>query len=217
MDVKTPDLGPAFDQDGAADADAQSERPGLNPPTPDELGDETPAEATGAGAAGESAKEAAAGGPAPAPPGEDTEAARLYKDRWLRAEAELQNFRRRAQRDLEEARQFAEERMLLTTLEHLDDLERALESARAAGASESWAQGIQLVMQRMRDALARHGVTEIEAVRVPFDPAVHEALLEVDAPEGVAPGQVVEVVRKGYVRRGRALRPARVIVARRSD
>ena len=107
--------------------------------------------------------------------------------------------------------------MLLTTLEHLDDLERALESARAAGASESWAQGIQLVMQRMRDALARHGVTEIEAVRVPFDPAVHEALLEVDAPVGVAPGQVVEVVRKGYARRGRALRPARVIVARRSD
>ncbi len=147
-------------------------------------------------------------------PGEDTEAARTYRDRWLRSEAEMQNVRRRSQRDVEEARRFAEDRMLLVTIDHLDDFERALEAAKAAGAPESWTAGVELAARGMRDHLARHGATEIKAVGELFDPAVHEAMLEVDAPEGIAPGHVVQVARRGYQRGGRALRPARVIVAR---
>ncbi len=146
--------------------------------------------------------------------GEDTEAARMYRDRWLRSEAEIQNVRRRAQRDVEEARRFAEDRMLLVTIDHLDDFERALDAAREAGAPESWTAGVELAARGMRDHLARHGALEIAAVGAPFDPAVHEAMLEVDPPEGVAPGHVVQVARRGYQRAGRALRPARVIVAR---
>jgi molecular chaperone GrpE len=147
-------------------------------------------------------------------PGEDSAAAQLYKDRWLRSEAEMQNFRRRAQRDVEEARRFAEDRMLLVTIDHLDDFERALDAAREAGAPLAWTEGVELAARGMRDHLARHGAIEIAAVGEPFNPAVHEAMLEVDAPAGVLPGHVVQVARTGYQRGGRALRPARVIVAR---
>jgi molecular chaperone GrpE len=138
-----------------------------------------------------------------------------YKDRWLRAEAELQNFRRRSQRDLEEALRFAEERVLLEMVSVLDDLERALETAREAGAPDPWVQGVQLVASRMIDYLARQRVVPMNPLGHPFDPEFHEALLEVDPPEDMAPGAVVQVVRKGYQRDQRALRAARVVVARR--
>ncbi len=145
-------------------------------------------------------------GPAVAPPD--------YKDLWLRAEAELQNFRRRATREWEEGRRLAEESVLLEMVGALDDLERALAAAGAAGAPDAWTQGVALVIQRLHDFLARQGVTVEDPIGQPFDPAFHEALLEVDASEGVAPGTVVQVALKGYRRGGRALRAARVVVGR---
>jgi molecular chaperone GrpE len=142
------------------------------------------------------------------------EAAPDYKDRWLRAEAELQNFRRRSVRDREEGRRAAEEAVLLEVVAALDDLDRALESARSSGAPGTWLDGVALVAQRLHESLARRGVTVDDPVGRPFDPAFHEAMLEVDAPPGTAPGTVVQVSHKGYRRDGRALRPARVVVAR---
>lgn len=139
-----------------------------------------------------------------------------YKDRWLRAEAEIQNARRRATRDREESVRAAEERILLDMVEVLDDLERALAAMpqEPSAGSSAWAQGVALTAQRLRDALARRGVTPIAAVGVPFDPAFHEALLEVEPPKGIRPGAVVQEVQKGYARDNRALRAARVVVAR---
>ncbi len=137
-----------------------------------------------------------------------------YKDRWLRSEAEMQNVRRRAARDRDEAVGRAQENVLLDVIGVLDDLERALAAVTPEQATESWVQGVALVAQRMRDTLARWDVREIPAVGQPFDPNLHEALLEVPAPEGVAPGAVAQVVLKGYQRGERALRAARVVVAR---
>lgn len=137
-----------------------------------------------------------------------------YKDRWLRAEADLQNFRRRAVRDREEYVRMAEDRLLLESIGLLDDLERAIAAFTAEQAAEAWVQGVVLTAQRMRDALARNGVTAVPSVGQPFDPTVHEALLEIDAPQGVAPGSIVQEVQKGYRRGDRSLRAARVVVAR---
>jgi molecular chaperone GrpE len=137
-----------------------------------------------------------------------------YKDRWLRAEAELQNTRRRAARDRDEAVRAAEDRGLVELIELLDDLERALASLAPEQAGDAWAQGVALTAQRMRDALARRGVTVVATLGQPFDPAFHEALLEVPAPKGVAPGSVAQEVLRGYRRGDRALRAARVTVAR---
>ncbi len=140
-----------------------------------------------------------------------------FKDRWLRAEAELQNFRKRAQRNQEDAIRFAEDRVFVEMIEQLDDLERALDAAGAAGVPKAWAEGVRLVAQRISDYLVRQGLQVIPAQGVSFDPALHEALLEVAPPPGVEPGAVVEVVRKGSQRNGRALRAARVVVARREE
>jgi molecular chaperone GrpE len=137
-----------------------------------------------------------------------------YKDRWLRAEADLQNFRRRASREWEDARRIAEESAFLEIVAALDDLDRATNAAAEQGAPGAWSQGVTLVAQRLRDYLGRQGVREIDPVGQPFDPNLHEALIEVDAPEGAAPGSVVQVVQKGYARGDRALRAARVVVAR---
>lgn len=151
-------------------------------------------------------EDAAARGEAPAEADE-------LRDRWLRAEADLQNFRRRAQRDLEEAVRAAEDRLLLDSIAQLDDLERALSLAGEAEAPEAWVDGVRLVAARMLEDLRRRGVRPIEAVGQPFDPRFHEALLETDS-DAVEPGHVAQVVLTGYERNGRALRAARVVVAR---
>ena len=137
-----------------------------------------------------------------------------YRDRWLRAEAELQNFRRRASREWEEGRRVTEEGVLLEMVAALDDLDRALDAARSSGGTGALIEGVVLVAQRLRDGLARRGVTVEDPLGQPFDPAFHEALLEVDAHAGAAPGTVVQVAHKGYRRGERALRAARVVVAR---
>jgi molecular chaperone GrpE len=137
-----------------------------------------------------------------------------YKDRWLRAEAELQNYRRRVQREHEQTRRDAEDAVLRDLVTVLDDLERALSSLTPEDAKAPWAQGVALVAQRMRDTLARYAVEALDPVGQRFDPETQEAILEVDAPAGAEPGTVVQVILRGYRRRERTLRPARVIVAR---
>jgi molecular chaperone GrpE len=137
-----------------------------------------------------------------------------YKDRWLRAEAELQTFRRRARRELDDVRRTAEESVLLDLVAWLDDLERAIQAAAGGGASPGWVEGVSLVLQKGREYLERQGVTAVDPAGQPFDPAHHEAILEVDAPEGVPAGCVVQVIQRGYRRGTRSLRAARVVVAR---
>ena len=155
---------------------------------------------------------------APPPPAEasaaaEPESAADYRDRWMRAAAELQNYRRRSQRDADEARRGAEERVMLELIQALDDLERALEAAKEADAPESWTRGVELVARRLGEYLARQGVTALDPVGQPFDPAFHEAMLEVETDE-TSPGHVVQVAQRGYRRGDRALRAARVAVAK---
>jgi molecular chaperone GrpE len=136
------------------------------------------------------------------------------RDRWLRAEAELQNFRRRASREREETRRDAEESVFLELLAVADDLERALGSLPGDPEHRSWADGVELVVRRIREYLRRQGVEPVDPLGERFDPSLHEALLEVDAGERCAAGTVTEVALKGYRRGDRALRAARVVVAR---
>ena len=107
-----------------------------------------------------------------------TEAVAEMRDRWLRAEAEMQNVRRRAAKEREEQRRELEDTWLLELAALDDDVARARNIAREAGAPDSWTRGVELVSQRIRELLARHGVTPIEAQGKPFDPALHEALAE---------------------------------------
>jgi molecular chaperone GrpE len=192
--------------------DPRGGRPGGSDPA---TGERDPVTGEPAGT-GETVEQAPPVEPGAASAGAAVEGDIDFRDRWLRAEADLQNFRRRAQRELEEARRTAEESVLLDLISALDDLERAIQSAREAGAPESWVEGVALVASRMQGELAKRGVTAVDPVGERFDPELHEALLEVDAPADAEDGHVVQVVRKGYRRNGRALRAARVVVGRKA-
>ena len=200
----------------------RSSRPGESP-IPDDSARSVPGESDPNLPASESSPDRDSGrgnSPEPAeaaatsPAADDSDAEPDFKNRWLRAEAELQNYRRRARREVEESRREAEERVMLEMIGALDDLERALRAAREAGESASWVQGVELVANRLREYLARQGVSVVEPLGQRFDPEFHESLLEIDAPPGASPGAVVEVVVKGYRRGERVLRAARVVVAR---
>ena len=138
------------------------------------------------------------------------------RDRCLRLQADLENFRRRAAKERLEAEQYGHQNLVKDLLTAVDNLDRAIGHARRSGGGdlESLLQGVELVRRDLSTALARHGVAAIEAVGLPFDPALHEAMAQ--APDdSVAPNTVVEELQKGYRLRDRLLRPARVIVSRR--
>lgn len=131
-------------------------------------------------------------------------------ERHLRLAAEYDNFRRRVQREKEQWTNEAIERFATDLLSVLDDFDRALSAA--PGAKDAVTEGIRLTDKALRAVLARHGVEVIDPAGAPFDPKLHEAIQR--APAGDAPpGTVVSVFEKGYVLKGKLLRPARVLVA----
>ncbi len=136
-------------------------------------------------------------------------------DRLLRQTADLENYKKRAARERQEAVAFANESLLLKLLPVLDAFEMALAAAATKPpAAASLQAGIVMVSQQLKSALAAAGLEEIEAGGKRFDPNLHEAVSQLettDTPEG----QVVRQVRKGYRFRNRLLRPAGVIVAKK--
>lgn len=132
------------------------------------------------------------------------------RDKWLRAVADLENYKKRVKRDVDDATQRRISGLLDSFLPVGDNLERALE---VGGDQENpLMAGLKLVRKEWFAALSRHGIAPIESVGAPFDPSVHDALQQVDSPDH-PPGVVVREFEKGYIRDGRLLRPARVIVA----
>ena len=135
-----------------------------------------------------------------------------WRDRALRLQAEIENYRKRQQRLAEERIHADRERLLRSFLRVADDLERAL---KADGTdAESLRQGVGLTHQALMRVLEQEGAEPIEAMGQPFDPAWHEAVGALPHQRvGVEPDTVVEVVEAGYRLGDRLLRPARVIVA----
>jgi molecular chaperone GrpE len=105
---------------------------------------------------------------------------------------------------------------MLEIIAALDDLDRALATVPESGSAEPWVEGVRMVGSRLVEYLGRQGVVTLEPVGQPFDPAFHEAVLEMAVP-GVAPGCVTQVLLRGWRRGMRALRAARVVVARDSN
>jgi molecular chaperone GrpE len=140
------------------------------------------------------------------------------QDRFLRLQADFENFRRRTLKEREEAYQYGHQNLVKDLLPTVDNLERALEHARKSGREDldGVLQGIDLVQRELMGVLAKHGVTEIEALGQAFDPSVHEALAQVED-RTVPTNTVVQVFQKGYRLRDRLLRPAQVVVSRGGD
>ena len=140
--------------------------------------------------------------------------AQANHDRFLRERAELENFKKRMQREKAEALRFANEPLIRELLPVVDNLERAVEHA--TGDGESVLEGVRLVLKSIRDVLDRHGVKPIDAVGEPFDPSRHEAMAQVESTEHEA-NRVVDQYHRGYLLHDRLLRPARVTVSGRKS
>lgn len=139
-----------------------------------------------------------------------------YWDRLVRKEADFQNLERRAQIDVENARKFAIERFAQELLQVLDSFDQGLAYGQNdPGALEHIVEGMLLTRNLLASALEKHGVTEVNPVGEPFNPNFHEALTMQESQE-IPPNHVVSVIQKGYMLNNRVLRPARVIVSKKS-
>ena len=132
-------------------------------------------------------------------------------DRYLRAAADLENLRKRQKREMDDARLESKGRVLKEMLPVVDNLERAIEHAGAAGTNPI-VEGVQLVLRQFLTAFERLDVTPIEAGGQPFDPNLHEAISQQESDQ--PPGTVVQVLQRGYKSGERLLRPALVVVAK---
>jgi molecular chaperone GrpE len=152
---------------------------------------------------------AGADGPAEAAPAGSLAEARGraadFEDRWKRSAAEFQNYKRRTEQERGEWLRTANGALIVELLPVLDDLERALQHVPAEEDDSEWVKGTRLVERKFRQILERQGVTPIEAVGRPFDPALHEAV-------GGAGTVVAQEYQRGYTLHGRVLRPSIVVV-----
>ena len=135
-----------------------------------------------------------------------------------RLQADFENFRRRGLKERQETQLYGHQNLVKELLPTVDNLDRAIEHAdrNASEELQSLLQGVELVRKELLGVLDRFGVTAVEALGQPFDPAVHEAMAQTPAAE-VAPNTVVAEMEKGYLLRDRLLRPARVVVSKAAD
>lgn len=139
-----------------------------------------------------------------------------YYAHYVQARADLDNFRKRTQRDKEEFIKFANERLLSEIIPVLDNFERAFTAAEKVPATHNFAVGVEMILKQLREILARYGVEEINPAGESFDPAKHEAAEPVETAEH-PDNSVVEVLQRGYVLNGRVVQPAVVRVAVNPD
>jgi molecular chaperone GrpE len=131
-------------------------------------------------------------------------------DKYVRTAAELENVRKRAARDVENAHKFALERFTADLLTVCDSLEMALATDEIS--VDSLKEGSEATMKQLTSILQRFGVVEVNPEGEPFDPEQHEAMTMQPSAD-LEPGSVITVFQKGYALNGRLLRPARVVVA----
>lgn len=136
------------------------------------------------------------------------------REAQIRAQAEIENIRRRTELDVEKAHKFALEKFANELLPVIDSLERALEVADKSNPElNSMVEGIELTLKSLLGAVRKFGVEVIGDINVPFNPELHQAMSMMDS-EDVAPNHVLMVMQRGYTLNGRLLRPAMVAVAK---
>lgn len=144
------------------------------------------------------------------------EDAETQRNQYLRAAAELENVRRRAQRDVENAHRYGMERFAKELLGVKDSLELGLQTVEEASAGELAIDGFKATLKQLSQCLEKFGVEEIDPIGQPFDPELHEAM-SMQPSESHESGTAMIVIQKGYRLHDRLLRPARVIVAQGAD
>jgi len=134
------------------------------------------------------------------------------RDLAQRTRADFENYQKRMQRDLTQERRYAQGPLAADLLPALDNLDRVTAAAKQAGETGPLVQGVAMVQSQVLDTLRRHGIMRIEAQGQPFDPNLHQAVMQQPS-DGVSPGTILQVLEQGYKIHDRVLRPARVVVS----
>ena len=137
----------------------------------------------------------------------------IYQDKYIRLAAEFENYKRRAQRDQSDAIRYANESLLKNLLSTLDNLERAIQCGKDAGATGALLEGVELTHKQFLETVGKLGVRQVSSTGSLFDPSMHQAVAQVES-ETAEPNTVVEEFQKGYFLHDRILRPAMVTVAK---
>jgi len=135
-----------------------------------------------------------------------------YLDGWQRSRAEFANYKKRVLKEHTEIHQLARGEVIKLYLDIADDLERALQDRTEQGEGNSWAEGIEIIFQKLRTRLEAEGIKPMNAIGEEFDPNIHEALMKEESDEYES-GQIIEVMQEGYWIGDKVLRPAVVRVA----
>ena len=142
----------------------------------------------------------------------ESDAQKAY-DQFLRASAELENYKKRTQKEMSEFKKFANESLLKELLVVVDNLERAIETPQNGGGETQVAAGVDLTLKELLKIFQKFGVQPIESLGEPFDPALHQAMLQqevADQPHNT----VINELQRGYLLHDRLLRPAMVVVSK---
>ena len=135
------------------------------------------------------------------------------KDRYLRALADFDNYRKRVARENEERTRCANEELIRRLLEVVDNMERAVGASADSKDLEALRKGLELTYLSLREVLTKEGLCPIECLGGKFDPNYHEAIMAIEK-EGSQADSVIEEVQKGYVLKGRVIRPSKVVVSK---
>ncbi|USB34430.1 nucleotide exchange factor GrpE [Paenibacillus sp. YPG26] len=135
-----------------------------------------------------------------------------HQQRFLRSQADFDNFRRRTQKEKEELAKYASSKLITELLPVIDNLDRALAAAQENAEAESFSKGVDMIFRQLEGILAAEGLSPMNAVGQPFNPEYHQAIMQVDSDE-YEEGVVVEEVQKGYLLKDKVLRPAMVKVS----
>ncbi len=135
-----------------------------------------------------------------------------HQQRTLRTQADFDNFRKRTQKEKEELASYASMKLVTQLLPVIDNFERAISASKESGDFESFSKGVDMIFRQFGQLLEQEGVKPIEAVGQPFNPEVHQAVMQVESDEHEE-GIVVEELQKGYVMKEKVLRPAMVKVS----
>ncbi|SEA78089.1 molecular chaperone GrpE [Desulfuromusa kysingii] len=139
--------------------------------------------------------------------------AKVHQEQYLRTLAEMENLRKRTQRDKEDLAKFANENILREILPVIDNLERAVEHAEQAESNDGLFEGVQMTLSQFSQLLTKFGVKPVDAMGQPFDPAYHQAMGQMESEEHPV-NTVVQQMQKGYELNNRLLRPAFVMLAK---
>ncbi|MET3940679.1 molecular chaperone GrpE [Paenibacillus sp. PvP094] len=134
------------------------------------------------------------------------------QQRFVRAQADFDNFRRRTQKEKEELAKYASMKLVTELVPVIDNFERAMATVPEGTESESFSKGIQMIFRQLETVLNNEGLTAMDTVGQPFNPEFHQAIMQVESDE-YEEGTVVEEVQKGYMLKDKVLRPAMVKVS----